>query len=68
MSTDGWVVVIPAPGQVAETARALLAIAPDPAEVRTQRGGTEFLVPADVAEQFNTPAPTRRRSRKKEGD
>lgn len=60
---------IPEPGAVADMARALLAVADNPAQVHTHRGGTEFSVPSQVAERYREslrPAP-RRRS-KKEGD
>lgn len=47
-----WVTVAPGADQtVSEVARALLALA-DPADVRTQRGGREFLVPPEVAEAY----------------
>jgi hypothetical protein len=55
--TEGWSVVIPAPGDVAGTARALLALADDPSQVRSQRGGAEFLVPDALAALYGAPAP-----------
>lgn len=66
---DDWTIIIPAPGQVAETARTLLALARVPEDVATQRGGNEFRVPPYLAELFSnpTPAPKRRRNTK-EGD
>jgi len=72
---SGHVTVVPPPGALAETARALLELAGDTPEiVRTTRGGTEFTVPAALAELYHqavtgTPgtAPKRRaRSRTKE--
>jgi len=72
---SGRVTVVPAQGALAETARALLELAGDTPEiVRTTRGGTEFTVPAPLAELYHravtgTPetAPKRRaRSRTKE--
>lgn len=66
---DDWTTVVPEPGRVAETARALLALAHHPSDVATQRGGNEFRIPPYLAELFNpTPAPKRRRSTQKEGD
>lgn len=51
--TEDWATVIPeSPAHVAETARGLLEAADSPAEVMTQRGGTEFLVPEAVAERY----------------
>ena len=52
-----WVPVIPATGELKETAQMLLAIAEDPALVRTDGNGTSFLVPQWVADSFVTPAP-----------
>lgn len=64
-----WVVVMPAPGDVKETARALLALADSPADVRTDGNGSEFLVAPYVADRYNTapePTPRPRRRAKKE--
>lgn len=55
--TCEWVPVIPASGELKETAQMLLAIADDPALVRTDGNGTSFLVPKWVADSFVTPAP-----------
>ena len=52
-----WVEVIPGTGELKETAQMLLAIAGDPALVRTEGNGTTFLVPTWVADSFVTPAP-----------
>lgn len=52
-----WVPVIPATGELKETAQMLLAIADNPALVRTDGNGTSFLVPQWVADSFVTPAP-----------
>lgn len=52
-----WVEVIPGKGELKETAQMLLAIAEDPALVRTEGNGTTFLVPGWVADSFVTPAP-----------
>jgi hypothetical protein len=47
--------VIPAPGQIVETAQALLALADDPAHVLTQGNGDWFLVPPYIADAYNKP-------------
>lgn len=61
--TDGWVPVIPGRGELKETAKVLLLIANDPALVRTDGNGTEFLVPQWVADAFTAPAePARKRN------
>lgn len=66
---DSWQTVIPAKGRIREAATELLAIAGDSRLVRTAGNGTEFLVPAWVANAFVTPAktepPKTRRSRAK---
>jgi len=66
-----WVTVLPGEAGVQKTAVALLALADDPADVRTQRGGTEFLVAPYVADRYNTASAPERRPRrraKKEDD
>lgn len=63
---DGWVTIVPAPGETAGTARALLALAGDPRDVVSQRGGTEFLVPPEIADVYLKPAPPRRARKTKE--
>ena len=65
-----WAVVVPAPGQVKETAIVLLALAVSPADVRTGGNGSEFLVPPYLADRFNesTRPKPRRRAKKEEGD
>jgi hypothetical protein len=69
MTTD-WVTVLPGDSGIQKTAIALLAVADDPADVRTQRGGTEFLVAPYVADRYNSAsAPTsrpRRRAKKED--
>lgn len=47
------VIVVPAEGQLAETARALLDLASDPREVRTVGNGLEFEVPDDLADRYH---------------
>ena len=64
-----WAVVVPARGEVRETAQALLALADSPADVRTDGNGTEFLVPPYLADRFNESLrPKPRRRAKKEED
>lgn len=66
---DDWTDVVPGPGAVAETARALLALARDPSDVRTTAGGTQFRIPPYLADLYHAPAPVkRRRAKKEEGD
>ncbi|TRV72547.1 hypothetical protein FKN01_29590 [Streptomyces sp. 130] len=52
-----WQPIVPGAGEAQEVARLLLALADDPAHVRTQRGGSEFLVPPYLAEKFVQPEP-----------
>lgn len=52
-----WQPIVPGAGEAQEVARLLLALADDPAHVRTQRGGSEFLVPPYLAEKFTEPEP-----------
>jgi len=64
-----WVTVLPGEAGVQKTAIALLAVADDPADVRTQRGGSEFLVAPYVADRYTNataPSPRPRRRAKKE--
>ncbi len=67
---NDWIAVVPGSRPVADVARELLALAADPADVRTARGGNEFLVPPYLANLYvKPPAPPRRRAPKpKEGD
>jgi hypothetical protein len=70
VSTKGWVIVVPARGDVADTARALLSVATSVHDVRSQRGGREFLVAPYVADLFgkSEEQPKRPRTRRsKEG-
>jgi len=66
MIGSDWTTVIPAPGEVADTARALLDVATDPAHVRTVKGGQEFLVAPYVAEALNPPKRPRKPRASKE--
>lgn len=52
-------IVVPAPGQHKATARALLALADDPRDVRTTGNGLEFEVPDELADRYHgvTPEP-----------
>lgn len=69
LNTGNWVSVIPGRGELKETAKVLLLIAGDPALVRTDGNGTEFLVPDWVASSFTAPVapttPKRRNTRRK---
>ena len=67
-----WATVVPAPEELARTARELLDVAGDPALVRTDGNGTEFLVPVSIAEEWHrrrnpepepAPKPVQRRGR-----
>jgi hypothetical protein len=70
---DDWVTVAPDYLALGDTARALLDLARDPRDVRTDGNGSEFRVPPYLADLYNAPvaspapAPKRRRS-PKEGD
>ena len=68
-----WTLISPAPEYVKETASTLLALAESPRDVRTARGGTEFLIPPYLAEIYLRPtpepaAPKPRRRTKKDGE
>lgn len=57
MSLNEWVTVVPGRGErIRDVARALLALADDPAHVRTAKTGNEFLVHPLVAEKYHRPA------------
>jgi len=63
-------VVVPAPGELKETARLLLELADSPADVLTVSNGTQFEVPDAVADAYHehrsgkSPArPAKRRGR-----
>lgn len=67
---DTWVAVVPAREAVKETARALLALAHSPHDVRTTGTGNEFRIPPYLADLYNAsvaPKP-RRRIKKEEGE
>lgn len=63
---DDWTTVVPAPDRIQETARALLALARSPQDVRTDGNGSEFRIPPYLADLYTRPVPKRRS--KKEGD
>jgi hypothetical protein len=65
---EQWVEVIPAPGQIEDTARALLGLAEDPNHVLTQGNGSHFLVPLYLADAYNTPLRKRPARSKKAGE
>lgn len=46
-------IVVPARGTLGETARALLALADSPRDVRTTGNGTEFEVPDELADRYH---------------
>lgn len=58
---EEWTTVVPPAGAVKETVRRLLALAEDPAHVRSQGTGDEFLIPPYLADLLNKP---KRRPRK----
>lgn len=66
MSNDDVSTVVPAPGEAPATARALLALADHPHDVRTVNGGAAFEVPTAVAEAYieQTSPPRGKRARK----
>jgi hypothetical protein len=50
---EGWAVILPeSPSAAPGVARDLLTLAAAPADVMTQRGGTEFLVPEALAARY----------------
>lgn len=63
---DGWQIIVPPRERLTDTARELLTLADNPADVRTQRGGREFLVRDYVADRLNKPRQRARARRKKE--
>lgn len=46
-------VVVPAPADLSETAKTLLALADDVRDVRTTANGTEFEVPDELADRYH---------------
>lgn len=62
---EGWAVIVPESREhLGATAAALLAVAATPADVLTQRGGTEFLVPEALADRYRKALNRRGRSNK----
>jgi len=57
---DDWVTIIPARHEIKEVARALIALAASPHDVRTGRGGMEFRVPPYLADLYTAPRKRRR--------
>lgn len=47
-----YTIVIPGKGKVKETAKALLKLADNPGDVKTDANGTEFRVPSDLADRY----------------
>lgn len=65
----GWALVVPEhPDAIPGTARKLIQLADSPADVRTQRGGREFLVPESVADRFSKSQTRRGRTKKESTD
>jgi len=66
--TVQWVPIIPGAGESRDVAVLLLGLADSPDDVRTARGGAEFLVAPYVADRFTQPDPAPvRRTRNKKG-
>lgn len=65
---ESQVRVIPARGDLRDTARLLLDLADDPQDVRTVNGGAEFEVPEYLADKFNAKRTPKKRASKKEDD
>ena len=66
---EGWALVVPEhPDAIPGTARKLIQLADSPADVLTQRGGREFLVPESVADRFSKSQTRPRRTTKKESN
>jgi hypothetical protein len=62
-----WSIIVPAPGEIKETARLLLSLADTPADVRTDGNGSEFRVPEYLADRYTASfKPRAPRRRKKE--
>jgi hypothetical protein len=59
-----YAIIIPEPGKLKETAKALLELAGQPSDVMTDSNGVEFRVPVALAEQYAAvayaPTPKRR--------
>lgn len=64
MSLTGWELFVPEKGDAKALVQALLAVAPDPQHVRTQAGGTEFLVSPEAAEAYRKSLRPKRAARK----
>lgn len=66
---DGWALVVPPSAEeVAVTAKTLLRMANAAPDVRSQRGGREFLVPAELAQKYNKTLNRRGRAKKESSD
>lgn len=63
---EGLAVIVPEHRDaISGVARALLRLAASPADVMTQRGGTEFLVPEALADEYRKYVNRNRRGRAK---
>lgn len=62
---EGWAVIVPEHRDaVPGVAKVLLSLAASPADVMTQRGGAEFLVPEALAVRFRKHVNRRGRAKK----
>lgn len=59
--------VVPAKGEVRDTARLLLDLADDAGHVLTANGGAEFEVPEYLADKYNAKRTPKRASKKETG-
>lgn len=66
---DGWALLTPdSPSENVSMAQRLLKLADAPADVRTQRGGREFLVPEALADRYRKSVNPPRRANKENND
>ena len=66
---EGWALIAPdTASETSSVARLLLKLAETPADVRTQRGGREFLVPEALADRYRKSLNRPRRAKKESTD
>jgi hypothetical protein len=66
---EGWALITPdTASETSPVARLLLKLAETPADVRTQRGGREFLVPEALADRYRKSLNRPRRAKKESTD
>lgn len=66
---EGWALLAPdTPSETPSVARLLLKLADSPADVRTQRGGREFLIPEALADRYRKTLNRPRRAKKESTD